>query len=267
MKKFINIFFLLTIILAAGCQDVGVIDPQLSYKEYIVVRAKLTAGQDFEGVLFTKTLPVNEKYDISKAELKNVTAYLKIGGVQIVPLHYTANGVYMPVDRIHIYSDYTYELFAKVNNNSIYSITRVPEKPNVTSAAFYNNTYLTANIISRQNEVYGATWDIYAANRVIDEALDFQEVVQQPGQFSTSLPVRTLDLPEAYKSTSYNNMRYVRVYAFDSPYLKFFKTRNNNQPVSDVFSQGGDQVIWNVQGQNTIGLFIGVALGDYIKAQ
>ncbi len=266
MKKLTYIFFLLAFMLASGCEKVSVIDPQLSYKEYTVVRAKLTADTYFDGVTFTKTLPVNEKYDITKAELKNVTAYLKIG-VRIVPLHYTSKGVYMPLGRLYIYPDSTYELFAKVNNTSIYSITKVPEKPKVTSAVFFNNTYLTANITTRQNEVYGATWDIYTLDRVIDEAPDFHQVVEQPDRFTTSISVRTLDLPVAYRSGSYDNMRYIRVYAFDSPYLKFFKTRNNNQPVSDVFSQGGDQVIWNVQGENTIGLFIGVAPGDYVKAK
>ena len=76
-----------------------------------------------------------------------------------------------------------------------------------------------------------------------------------------------MDLPAQYRTNNYSYLWYLRVYAYDLPYLKFFKTRNNNQPVSDVFSQGGDQIIWNVYGNNAIGLFIGAAYGDYEKVQ
>ncbi len=79
MKNLFSIS-LTAIILFSTCEKVGVVDSDISYRKYIVVRAELKAYSPFEGVSFTKTLPLDETYDISKAELKDVAAYLKING-------------------------------------------------------------------------------------------------------------------------------------------------------------------------------------------
>ncbi|MGA8264480.1 MAG: hypothetical protein WB779_08580 [Ignavibacteriaceae bacterium] len=271
MKRIFNIVILLILFFITGCNDVSVVNPELSYKDYIVVRAELIAGEDFAGVKFTRTQPLNQQYDnTNDAITSNVTAYLKIGKVQVVPLYHAGNGMYKASDRIQIHSDSTYELFANVNGVGVYSITTVPEKPRTASANIIDKSSFRANIYTKPGAVYGAAWKIYnsVTNDVIDSAPDFKEVVQNADPFSTStIPVNTMDLPAEYRTNNYSYLWYIRVYAYDSPYLKFFKTRNNSQPVSDVFSQGGDQIIWNVYGNNVIGLFIGAAYGDYVKVQ
>ena len=85
-----------------GCDQVEVITPDTSFKENVVVRAELLAGENFTGVSFTKTLPLNIAYSISDAELKDVTVYLKINNTQVVPLHYTNNGLYKPLYNLKI---------------------------------------------------------------------------------------------------------------------------------------------------------------------
>jgi Domain of unknown function (DUF4249) len=270
MKIILYIIFASILILFAGCEDVSVVNPELSYKEYIVVRAELVAGENFTGVKFTKTQPLNQQYNSSTAAItSNVTAYLKVNGVQIIPLHHAGNGVYLASDNIQIQPGYTYELFAEVGGSGIYSFTRVPDKPTVVSTQIVNDSYFQANVKTNPNEVYGAAWEIYSSSGlgvVVDSASDFQEIVQNTDEYNTApIPVNTMDLPVQYRSGNYSNLWYVRVYAYDTPYLKYFRTRNNGQPVNDVFSQGGDQVIWNVVGNNTIGMFIGVAKGDFVK--
>ena len=253
----------------AGCDDVTVVNPDLNYKEYVVVRAELVAGQDFDGVKFSRTEPLGQQYDSTIAAITSgVTAYLKIGGVQVIPLHHVGNGVYKASDRIPIKTDTQYELFAEVNGVGIYSKTKVPKTPQVASAYVEKDTIFQANVYTNPGEVYGAAWEIYNNGTVIDGAPDFGEIVHNDNQFSTStIPVNTMALREQYRSSNYSNLWYVRVYAYDSAYLMFFTTRNNNQPVSDVYSQGGDQIVWNVYGTNVIGLFMGVAKSNYIKVQ
>ena len=272
MKIILYIIFTSILILFAGCEDVSVVNPDLSYKQYIVVRAELVAGQDFTGVKFTRTQPLNQQYNSVSANItSNVTAYLKVNGVQVIPLYHAGNGIYLASDRIQIQSGYTYELFAEVGDTAIYSFTRIPYKPVVVSTQLVNDSHFQANVRTKTDEVYGAAWEIYnnsGIGVVVDSASDFQEIVQNTDQFNTAaIPVNTMDLPVQYRSGNYSDLWYVRVYAYDTPYLKYFRTRNNNQPVSDVFSQGGDQVIWNVYGNNVIGMFIGVAKGDYVKVQ
>ena len=82
LKIFFLIISLFFLYLISGCENVDVINPQVDYQEYIVVRAELRAYNPFEGVSFTKTLPLDMNYDIKKAELKDVIAYLKIDGIK-----------------------------------------------------------------------------------------------------------------------------------------------------------------------------------------
>lgn len=271
MKKVLYIICISILISLIGCENVSVVNPDLNYKEYIVVRAELVAGEDFTGVKLTRTQPLNQQYDSSSAAItSNVTAYLKVNGVQVIPLHHAGNGIYLASARMPIISGYTYELFAEVGNTGIYSFTRIPQKPTVVSAQVVNDSIFQANVQSETNAVYGAVWEIYngSVGQVIDSAPDFKEIVQNTDVYKTEpIPVNTLALPTQYRSGNYSNLWYVRVYAYDTAYLKFFRTRNNNQPVSDVFSQGGDQVIWNVTGNNVIGMFIGVAKGNFVKVQ
>ncbi len=265
---FILSFFLLLSI--AGCENVTEISPDINYQEYIVVRAQLKAYSLFEGVSFTKTLPLNENYDINKAELNNVTAYLKVDGIRIITLRYLKNGLYTPLDSIFIVPGSTYELFAQYNNTNIYAVTKVPQLPRITHAVLLNNKFIEITLRPYPDEVYGAGWEIYNAvtNNLFDESTDFQTIVrpQQIDLQSNQMVVDTKDLPDNYTSGGYSNLMYAQVYAFDSPYLKYFISKNNNQPTENIFAQGGDQVSWNVQGENVIGLFIGLAVVKYIKA-
>ena len=269
MKKIFFILSSLIILFGGGCNQVDVTNPQLTYKEYIVVRAELQAYKFFDGVTFTKTLPISEAYDIKKAELKDVTVYLKINNVQVVPLHYTQNGIYLPLSDVMIQPGYTYELYGKENNTYIYSKTIVPQTPTVLSGSVAEDTYINAVVSPHANEGYGAKWVVFNpnSNTEIDNANDFQTIVNTSQDTISSLTIRTLDLPDKYRTSTYSNSLYVQVYAYDAQYQAYFNSRNNNQPVSNSFVQGGDQVVWNVYGNNVIGLFIGMNVSNYIKAR
>ncbi|MCK7520096.1 MAG: hypothetical protein MZV64_21575 [Ignavibacteriales bacterium] len=158
MKK---IFYLLMVIvpfLYFGCEDSEIVDVDVDYKEYVVVRGELFADSVFAGVTFTKTLPLDITYDIKKAELKEVFAYLRVNGVQVIPLHYTIDGVYKPLYNIKVRSNTGYELFAKVGGKSIYAKTFVPQVPRINNSVFHDNKYVDVYIASRPNECYGSVF-------------------------------------------------------------------------------------------------------------
>jgi hypothetical protein len=265
-----KLYFLIICVslLFTNCEEVTVVNPELTYKEYIVVRAELRPFTNFDGVNITKTLPTDEPYDTNKAFLKNVIAYIKIDGIRIIPLHYYQNGLYKPYGNISPASGETFELYASVDGVTFYASTKIPKHPEVTSSA-YTNGHLNALVKSNPNEVYGAVWAIVNPynSSVIDMANDFLSVVDstQATSFST-VSVSTTNIPDKYTSDIYKDYRCVKVYAFDAPYQRYFNTKNNNQPVSNAFVQGGDQIVWNVQGENAIGLFIGVAEGSFVNS-
>ena len=267
MKNFYLLILTFLALVFVGCDEVGTITPEMTYKEYIVVRSELNAWKNFEGVSFTKTLSIDEPYDTSKAILRNVTAYLKINDLRIIPLHYYQNGVYKPYGNVSIFPGDKFELFALVDDTPIYGMTKIPQIPIVVNSS-YSNKHIDVQVKSNPSEAYGAVWSIVnpADDRIIATGDEFLSIVNSSYDISQQTTfVSTTDLPDQYTSETYKTLRCVKVFAFDEPYLKYFNTRNNNQPVSNAFVQGGDQVAWNVQGNNVIGLFIGVAESGYVK--
>jgi hypothetical protein len=259
MKKIIYILVFSLSLLYFGCEETEVVDVDLEYKEYTVVRAELFADSIFTGVSFTKTLPFDVIYDIKQAELKEVFAYMKVDGVQVIPLHYTAEGVYKPLYNIRIRSGTSYELFAKINAKSVYAYTYVPEAPRIDNSAFHSNEYVDVYIASRPNECYGSVYFISPSpNGSVSHSTDFHSIAEAPNsEFNDVVLSRTQDIPEQYRTDFYRSVTYFQVYSFDIIYSDYFKTRGNNEPITNSYIQGGDPIAWNVVGDNVIGMFIG----------
>ncbi len=261
LKIFLILFFALSNILFFGCEQVEIINPDTTFKENVVVRAELLAGENFAGVTFTKTLPLDIAYSISAAEIRNVTAYLKINNIQIVPLHYTSNGIYKPLYDLKIKNGFTYELFASNNEKSIYSKTRVPDKPNVTNVIYRDEFFLQCEVSANNDEAFGAAWVIPSQFNIPDIiASDFYSIVTSLDENSSNkLTVRTKVIPEQYRSSTQKLLTKIKVYAFDKAYAGYFNTKSNGKSVEDAFVHGGNNIGWNLEGENAIGLFIGIA--------
>ena len=266
MKKILSgICMIFTI---SACENVDIVEFELDHAPKFVVQAELVENQLFEGVKFTKTLPIGEEYSIEKTEIKNAVTYLKINGTQVVTLKYFEKGIYKPIGDLWIHSGNRYELFARIDEELIYASTIVPYKPSIESTNFTDDNYIEANINSRNNEVYGSVWIVNTstspASAIIDD--DFHSIVGASEDNNKKALSRTSILPETYLTPNYAGFIFVQVYAFDSAYREYFNTKENNQPIQDSFAQGGGLINWNVQGNNSIGLFIGMAKGDIINA-
>src|ERR1039458_1700059 len=91
------LFIIPFVFILVSCEKTQIVESDVPNQNYIVVNSELDAESLFKGVIFTKTLPLGVPYDIKEAELKDVTAYIKINGVQVIPLHYLHDGVYVPL--------------------------------------------------------------------------------------------------------------------------------------------------------------------------
>jgi len=258
MNRLLKILFVLTLITISGCENEELLTPQFEYEEYIVVQAEIQANRYFPAVRFTKTLPLGVPYRIEDAELKDVTAYLKRNGVQIIPLIYTSEGLYKPLDDFFVVEGETYELFAMRDETFIYSITRIPYKPEITNAYYNSSTYsINANVNAKEGEVYAALWIVTTTPAV--KADDYYAVFSTaPG---SNIIVSTSSLPQQYRSGNYSGLRYIQVNSFDQSFKAYFNSRTSGSEITDPFVQGGGEIVWNVQGEKTIGLFIGVSRG------
>jgi len=258
MKYLFKVLFVLILITLSGCENEEILTPQFEYEEYIVVQAEIQANRYFPAVRFTKTLPLGVPYRIEDAELKDVTAYLKRNGVQIIPLIYTSEGLYKPLDDFFVVEGETYELFAMRDETFIYSITQIPYKPEITNAYYNSSTYsINANVNAKEGEVYAALWIVTTTPAV--KADDYYAVFSTaPG---SNIIVSTSSLPQQYRSGNYSGLRYIQVNSFDQSFEAYFNSRTSGSEITDPFVQGGGEIIWNVQGEKTIGLFIGVSRG------
>ena len=267
MNKNFYIIYLSILIVAAACENEQVVEVDVAHDEFTVVQSELKVDEHFPGVRFTKTLPLGVPYDIKQAELKNITAYIKIDSTQVIPLHYTADGIYNPLYEFYVESGSFYELFAQHDDTSIYAQTVIPEKPTVLSTHYsLNENYLQASVKPYRNEVYAALWAI-SSNPFI-KADDYFSV-SVPTEFypQSTVNVRTSPLPEEYQSPAYNNRRFIQVVSFDKAFKNYFQSRTSGQGINDPFVQGGGTVEWNVQGDKVIGMFIGVSVGELVPVQ
>jgi hypothetical protein len=271
-KKILNkpsafLIFLIAVVIFSGCDQVDIIDPVNIYKENVVIRAELVANQTFKGVVFTKTLPVGATYSIDIAELRDVEAYIKVNGTQVIPLHYAGNGLYKPLYDYKIVPGAYYELFANHYGDPIYSITYVPDIPEINSVSFRSESFfLQAEVRAKQNESYGAIWVYNNGTSGVITSDDFYSIEKLPSNLSDgNLNVRTQTIPEEYRSGGNFSGLYIKIYAFDKAFKIYFKTKGNGKAIEDSFIHGGDNIGWNVTGMNAIGLFIGYSVSNAMQ--
>ncbi len=263
MKNFLFILILFTSFFI-GCENEELLNPELRYTQKIVVECELSSVGFFPGVRLTKTLPLGVKFDIKLAEIKEAILYLRINGFKIVPLHYTENGIYKPLYELKAIEEEYYELFGEWENYKFYAVTKIPVKP-VINFVKYNpgGFYSEADVKTFKDEVYGALWAVDIGS--FDTAKDFYNIaVPQENSSNNSIKVRNAAYPKNYQASIYDGRRYIRVYSFDHSFNEYFKTKDQNKDIDNPYVQGSGNTIWNVKGNDVIGMFIGVSKSDSI---
>ncbi len=251
-----NLLFILIISLSA-CEKIDVVEVSLPYNEKLVVQGLLEENKPLNGIIFTKTLPLNETYSISKAELKDVVAYIQ-SGVRVIPLKYDRDGIYKPISSFIPQKESTFELFAKWRDKNVYAKTFIPANPKIINAYFLTDgsgTYIQAEIQNQVRVVFGAKAVAMEGGNVLYETEDFYSVTSPDNDPRNIIKLRTPSIPNE-ALLSFKNSFSIKVFAFDEQYQNYFKTKRFSLPIKDSFVQSGGDVEWNVRGDG-IGLFIG----------
>lgn len=245
-----------------ACENQHVIDVDVEFTEFTVVQAELRENTLFSGVKFTKTLPLGVQYSIELAEIKDITAYIRINNVQIIPIIYTGDGLYESTHKFRIQAGDTYELFALRNETFIYSKTYIPQQAVVTQTNFnIDNNSMEADVLFSENEAYAAIWEI--GSSTIFRSDDFFSVTLPESSYpGPTTSVRTSPIDQELLAPAYDGQRFIRVFSFDKSFKAYFNSRTSSGNIDDPFIQGGGSIEWNVKGENVIGMFIGLAEGE-----
>ncbi len=148
MKKLKKYFFILLILIQVSCEDIDVVELDIDYTEKIVVQSELIAGEFFDGVYLSKTLPLNERYNPEAAEIPDATLFLIVDSVKIIPLHYRGSGKYESFNQFKVVSNQTYELFGEVGKSKLYAKTFIPKSPLYSNQKFVPDGYLSTTVKS-----------------------------------------------------------------------------------------------------------------------
>jgi len=124
---------------------------------------------------------------------------------------------------------------------------------------------LQCEVSANNDEAFGAAWVIPSQFNIPDIiASDFYSIVTSLDENSSNkLTVRTKVIPEQYRSSTQKLLTKIKVYAFDKAYAGYFNTKSNGKSVEDAFVHGGNNIGWNLEGENAIGLFIGIAKSPF----
>jgi hypothetical protein len=268
MKTLIKYLLMLSLMILFSCED-AVVENNLTYQERLVVRGLLVAGNPIT-VSFEKTLPLDQPFDSTEAQLGDVTAYITHNNT-VDTLQYLANGIYRTSSMIAQNGE-EYELHAEWNGKILTGDTRVPY-----TTTFQNGKIITAVnetgdtvhyvqglLTPREGAVYGATWvilDPQSGYHIEDDVIPLLQR-ESDKDLNNRLTLKTRNIPDSLYYT-WRNYFYIRVHAFDEAFYNFFLTQDANNASTNIFSQSGINLRWNVEGDG-IGMFIGKS-DFYIK--
>ena len=250
---FITIFLLLLI---TACQESKVVEVELPYDEYTVIYGELPLDEAFKGVTISRSLPLNTVYDISDAEITNAIAYLKLNGIDIIPLTYSSMGIYKPYNSIYPSAGDYYELYIDIEGKNFYSKSVIPQLPSAKKIAL-NNDILDIEVFGNADESYGALWAYVDENDIIvAQADDFHSIVDSKGD-DQIVDIRTKSIPYDIKSSHHNNNLRVLLYAFGKNFGYYYNSKSHNSSIDNALTQGGSPIYTNISGDKVIGAFTG----------
>ncbi len=260
MKKICLVIILIIGFGLSSCEE-EVTGVTLPYREQLVIRAVLQAGEKIKDIRVERTIPPLENYTVEKALVKDAVLIID-DGEQSDTLTYK-NGYYH--SKLTAQAGKQYKLFAHWKQHKAYGQTIIPEPANFDEvfidfrkdSTYFENYYFASvytYITPNENYVYTAG----AANENIIYG-NYEEIFT----FLKRTPDNKLKIYFTYTGGNdtlqikkgLNNYKFV-IMSYDKQYYDYFITRYNGNSDDDIFGNVGSNVRWNIKGDG-IGMFIG----------
>lgn len=259
MKRLV--FFFLIPFLLNSCEDL-VVENNLNYTEKIVVRSIIEAGKPIQ-LFLAKTLPPTEAFDTSKAYIPDAVVVITSGTI-IDTLRYKSGGIFRSLQQ-NGRNGQKYSMRILADGKTLFAETEVPFTTTfqagklITQVVSPGDTiyYMEGVLTPRSGAVYGSTWSVIdgQTSTVIEDTVLNTLVRERDKNQLGHLIIRTRNIPKQIVN-EYRRSLYIRVHAFDEDFYNFFLTQDANNATSNIFSQSGTNLRWNVTGGG-IGMFLG----------
>lgn len=254
MRK-LNLLLICISVFLFSCEEESVVEIPLPFEKNYVISAEIKANQNFSGIKITQTVPTNEDISDTDYFVTDAIAYIQLNQIRIVPLQYKGEGKYEPEEIFLIEQATEVELFITLRGNEYYSSTIVPANPTYSNPRLNTANQLEIDVQAVKGFAYGALWYAKDKNAPPKRATKFPEL--KKNEIGGTLKVNSAVIPTDILNSGDLDSLYIQLIAFDEQYYDYYETRENNNPIEDIFSGGGGSVSWNIKGQGAIGLFIG----------
>lgn len=261
MQKKILLLIVITSVYLTSCDDLTV-ENDLSYEEKMVVRSVVSAGKPIE-LFLARTTPPNSAYDTASSYINNAVVIVSSPTISDT-LKYQGAGKYVS-SRMNARNGEEYTMNILSGEKRAVAETQVPFTTTFQAGRLLTRIeangdtsyYIEGVLTPRPGAVYGVTWSIIdgLTSTVIEDTVLNQLNREQDKTLLGHLVVRTRTLPPALVK-QYRNSLFIRVHAFDEKFYKFFITQDANNASTNIFSQSGTALRWNVSG-DAIGMFVG----------
>jgi hypothetical protein len=250
---------LLILLLMSGCTEIGIVEKDIPFEGKYVINGVLVGGSNTTVVSVSSSFPLQEDLGKNEAAVKDITAYIWSEKQGIYPLIHKGNGNYSPADDLTINYGDEYQLNIKAGTDRIFGSTKVPDLPEIIEVQI-SEDHLLVKLLGKRDAVYGCKYSAGGSLNNNDFSEEIFYEISEPVLLENELiEIRTESIPPDVFNYPENYTLNLEIYAFDYRYREYYYSRLNSKPVENIFSEGGGSVFWNVEGENAIGLFIGMS--------
>lgn len=253
MKKYYISLVLLSL-LFVSCDDLEqTVNYQLPYVEKLVIQGEFGIQNDGFSVLVTKTLPPLEQVTLDKVTIKDAECKVYFKDT-VVDLVYSNFSRYTNSPGLRLEEGVEYKLVVKWKDKIATATSTIPRLPIIKSVEKVlsfdgyggSNIFIWMGIEAKDKGMVS-----------MDNAEDRYEyhgnlkLINQIGKIDTVGYVDYI-YPNDEDTTSTFILKF-----YDIAYYPYYISRNEGESESGIFSGGGLNIEGNVEGKNTIGVWVG----------
>ncbi len=264
-------------LLIAACEET-LPASDVPYREQLIAQGMLSADSTNDTIRFVRTLPLDQVYLPSKAQLNDVTAQIiDESSGRAYTLRPVGHGAYVASDLVPA-SGHRYTLNAEWQGKHLTGSTTVPVPPTidtVIAVEYVDDPYqidgvptrshlLEATVTPSGNVAYGMRYMVFGGQQpgfpstytyLMDDRLRRVEDADSTGK----LRLR----PKGWSGNIYSEPPYdvmVGVYVYDMSYYDYYTSRRHGD--DELFGSPGDNTRWNVTGDG-FGIFTSRAMSAW----